>query len=187
MKILVIDNYDSFVFNLVCMLYNLGITDIDVVKNDQLDLEKVRQYDKILLSPGPGVPKDAGLMPEIIKAYAPTKSILGVCLGHQAIAECFGGKLFNLKEPLHGIASEINVITEDYILKQTPKHFKIGHYHSWVVDVKGSDSLEVLAKDPRGYIMAIRHKTHDVRGLQFHPESVLTEFGKIIIENWINH
>ena len=187
MKILVIDNYDSFVFNLVCMLYNLGVTEIDVIKNDQVDPDKVKQYDKILLSPGPGVPMDAGHMPQIIREYAPGKSILGVCLGHQGIAEAFGGMLINLKEPLHGIASEIHVISEDYLLKGTPKQFQIGHYHSWVVKLNGSDSLEVLAHDPRGNIMAIRHKTYDVRGVQFHPESVLTEFGKTIIENWINY
>ncbi len=188
MKILVIDNYDSFVFNLVHMLYSLGVNEIDVVKNDHVDLSTIGNYDKILLSPGPGVPKDAGLMPEVIRQMYSEKSILGVCLGHQALAESFGGTLVNLEEPLHGVASSISFLEEDYLFQNTPKQFNIGHYHSWVV--KGDDlpgSLEVIAKDEQGNIMALRHRLHDIRGVQFHPESVLTEFGKTIIENWIKH
>jgi anthranilate synthase component 2 len=188
MKILVIDNYDSFVFNLVHMLYNLGVEDITVVKNDKISLDEIESYDKILLSPGPGIPKDAGLMPEIITCFAPSKSILGVCLGHQAIAEIFGATLKNLEEPLHGIASSITIFQENYLFEDCPKNFKIGHYHSWVVEEKSIvNELEILAKDEKGNIMAIGHKTYNVRGVQFHPESVLTENGKQIIANWIKH
>jgi anthranilate synthase component 2 len=188
MKTLVIDNYDSFVFNLVHMLYNLGVEDITVVKNDKISLDEIEDYDKILLSPGPGIPKDAGLMPEIITRFASSKSILGVCLGHQAIAENYGATLKNLKEPLHGVASSITILQENYLFKDCSKNFKIGHYHSWVVEEKSlGNELEVLAKDEKGNIMAIGHKTYDVRGVQFHPESVLTENGKQIITNWIKH
>ncbi len=187
MKILVIDNYDSFVFNLVHMLYNLGVDEIDVVKNDKVDIDKIAEYDKILLSPGPGIPKDAGLMTEVIKKISFTKSILGVCLGHQAIAESFGGTLINLNEPLHGVASNVTVLRDDYLFENTPQTFNIGHYHSWVVSNVLPASLEVLARDDHGNIMAIKHKSYDVRGVQFHPESVLTEFGKTIVENWIKH
>jgi anthranilate synthase component 2 len=186
MKILVIDNYDSFVFNLVHMLYNLGVENITVVKNDKISINEIEMYDKILLSPGPGIPRDAGLMPEIIKRFAPSKSLLGVCLGHQAIAESFGATLKNLEEPLHGVASSITILQENYLFENCPKNFKIGHYHSWVVEEKSlGNELEVLAKDEKGNIMAIGHKTYDIRGVQFHPESVLTENGKQIITNWI--
>ncbi len=188
MKILVIDNYDSFVFNLVHMLYNLGVEDITIVKNDKISLDEIESHDKILLSPGPGIPKDAGLMPEIITCFAPSKSILGVCLGHQAIAEIFGATLKNLEEPLHGVKSKINFLKEDYLFENTPSEFNIGHYHSWVVEEKTlGNNIEVLAKDEKGNIMSIAHKTYDVRGVQFHPESVLTENGKQIIANWIKH
>lgn len=184
MKILVIDNYDSFVFNLVHMLYSLGVKEIDVVKNDHVDMNTIDGYDKILLSPGPGVPKDAGLMPEVIRRMYAVKSILGVCLGHQAIAESFGGTLSNLKEPLHGVASPISFMEKDYLFENTSPQFNIGHYHSWVVG-EMPESLEVIAKDGQGNIMALRHRLYDVRGVQFHPESVLTEFGETIIRNWI--
>jgi anthranilate synthase component II len=188
MKVLVIDNYDSFVFNLVHMLYNLNVEDITVIKNDKISLDEIQSYDKILLSPGPGIPKDAGLMPQIIKQFAPTKSILGVCLGHQAIAECFGASLKNLEEPLHGVASTINILEENYLFEKCPKTFHIGHYHSWVVEENTlANDLEILAKDEKGNIMSIGHKTYDVRGVQFHPESVLTENGMQIITNWIKN
>ncbi len=187
MKILVVDNYDSFVYNIVHLLYEIGVDDIDVVKNDQLDFSYINQYDKIVLSPGPGIPKNAGMMPQLLSEFASTKSILGICLGHQAIAEHFGTDLINLKEPLHGVASEIEIVKEDYLFENLPKQFKIGHYHSWVVSETISDDLEVLAKDELGNIMAIKHKKYDVRGLQFHPESILTENGKTILTNWINH
>lgn len=186
MKILVIDNYDSFVYNLVHILKGLAVETVDVIKNDKININEVAGYDKILLSPGPGIPKDAGLMPAIIQKYASSKSILGVCLGHQAIAECFGGTLINLKEPLHGIASDITIMKQDYLFANLPTHFKIGHYHSWVVNTQLTAELEVLAKDDKDNIMALKHIDFDVRGVQFHPESILTEYGKNIIENWIN-
>jgi anthranilate synthase component II len=188
MKLLVIDNYDSFVYNLVHMIYNIGVDDITIVKNDKLQLDDVKLFDKILLSPGPGVPKDAGLMPKVIQQFDATKSILGVCLGHQAIAEAYGCKLKNLNEPLHGIASKINFLEEDYLFENTPSNFHIGHYHSWVVDENSINSqIKILAKDENENIMSIAHEHYDVRGVQFHPESVLTENGKQIISNWINH
>ncbi len=187
MKILVVDNYDSFVYNLVHILQALQVETIDVIKNDKIEMDAVAGYDKILLSPGPGVPKDAGLMPAIIQQYASSKSIFGVCLGHQAIGECFGASLINLKEPLHGIASDITLLKKDYLFDNIPDHFKIGHYHSWVVSNQLSKEIEILATDDKENIMALRHVEYDVRGVQFHPESILTEHGKTIIENWINH
>ena len=187
MKILVVDNYDSFVYNIVHLLYEIGVAEIDVIKNDELDFSTMDGYDKIVLSPGPGIPKNAGMMPQLLKKFASTKSILGICLGHQAIAEHFGTKLINLKEPLHGIASEIEILKDDYLFQNLPTNFKIGHYHSWVVSLSISDDLEILAKDVFGNIMALKHKLYDVRGLQFHPESILTENGKTILTNWINH
>lgn len=185
MKILVVDNYDSFVFNLVHILYNLGVEKVDVLKNDKIDLEAVDSYDKILLSPGPGVPKDAGLMPDIIARFGSSKSILGICLGHQAIAESFGGSLINMELPLHGVASQLNIIQPDYLFEGIASGINVGHYHSWIVGNKLPDSLEVLATDEQGNIMALRHKEYDLRGLQFHPESVLTESGIAIIANWL--
>jgi anthranilate synthase component II len=187
MKVLVVDNYDSFVYNIVHLLYEIGVAEIEVVKNDQLDFSYINQFDKIVLSPGPGIPKNAGMMPQLLKEFASTKSILGICLGHQAIAEHFGTDLINLSEPLHGVASEIEIVKVDYLFENLPKHFKIGHYHSWVVSEAISDDLEILAKDELGNIMAIKHKKYDVCGLQFHPESILTENGKTILINWINH
>jgi anthranilate synthase component II len=187
MKVLVVDNYDSFVYNIVHLLYEIGVAEIDVVKNDQLDFSYINQYDKIVLSPGPGIPRNAGIMPQLLSEFASTKSILGICLGHQAIAEHFGTDLINLSAPLHGVTSEIEIVKEDYLFENLPKHFKIGHYHSWVVSETISDKLEVLAKDELGNIMAIKHKKYDVRGLQFHPESILTENGKTILTNWMNN
>lgn len=188
MKLLVIDNYDSFVYNLVHMIYNIGVEDITVVKNDKILLDDVHQFDKILLSPGPGVPENAGIMPELIKKFRASKSILGVCLGHQAIAESFGCELKILKEPLHGITSKIHFLQEDYLFKNTPSEFSIGHYHSWVVDENTvSNEIDILAKDENGNIMSIAHHHYDLRGVQFHPESVLTENGKQIISNWIKN
>jgi len=186
MKILVIDNYDSFVYNLVHMLYHLGLKQIDVIKNDKIHLEKVEFYDKILLSPGPGLPKEAGLMPEIIKNYANRKCILGVCLGHQAIAEFFGAQLKNLEEPLHGIASKVEIIYPSKLFENCPQQFFIGHYHSWVIEKNSiHQNLMVLAIDEYQNIMAIKHKNYEVYGVQFHPESILTEFGTQILSNWI--
>lgn len=187
MKILVVDNYDSFVYNIVHLLYEIGVAEIDVIKNDELDFSTMDGYDKIVLSPGPGIPKNAGMMPQLLKEFASTKSILGICLGHQAIAEHFGTQLINLVAPLHGVASEIEILKDDYLFQNLPTNFKIGHYHSWVVSLSISDDLEILAKDVFGNIMALKHKLYDVRGLQFHPESILTENGKTILTNWINH
>ena len=185
MKILVVDNYDSFVFNLVHILYNIGVDEVEVLKNDKIDLESINNFDKILLSPGPGIPKEAGLMPEIIKRFASSKSILGICLGHQAIAESFGGSLINMQTPLHGVASALTITQEDYLFDGISSGINVGHYHSWIVDNKLPDTLEVLASDESGNIMALRHKEYDVRGLQFHPESVLTESGIAMIANWL--
>lgn len=185
MKILVIDNYDSFVYNIVHYLENLDVKQVHVVKNDKFELDLINSYDKIVLSPGPGIPKDAGLMPQVIREFGATKPILGVCLGHQAIAESFGGALHNLKSPLHGIASQVEVMQEDYLFKNIPKQFNIGHYHSWVVKPSLPVGLEVLAKDGYGNIMALKHSSFDLRGVQFHPESVLTEHGHQLLKNWI--
>jgi anthranilate synthase component 2 len=186
MKILVLDNYDSFTYNLVHIIKELGY-EVDVFRNDKISLEAVGEYDKILLSPGPGIPSEAGILQELIHEYAPTKSILGVCLGHQAIAECFGAELFNLGDVLHGIPKQIKVTKVDELLfQQIPKEFLGGRYHSWAVKKDSlTDVLELTATDEEGEVMGIAHKTFDVRGVQFHPESVLTEFGKEMIENWL--
>ena len=186
MKILVLDNYDSFTYNLVYIVRQLGYgAQMDVFRNDKISLEDVPQYDKVLLSPGPGVPSEAGIMPELLKKYAATKSILGVCLGHQAIGEAFGGSLINLAEVLHGVASQVTV-EDDLLFKGVPKTFKIGRYHSWVIDeAMLSPDLEVIGRTPDHQIMAVRHKQFDVRGVQFHPESILTENGVKIMQNWL--
>lgn len=187
MKILLIDNYDSFTYNLLHLLRELG-ADADVVRNDEVDLEKVKDYDKIILSPGPGVPSEAGKLLEVIRRYAPTHSILGVCLGEQAIGEVFGATLENLSEVFHGIQSPVRIIKPDYLFEGLPEEIPVGRYHSWVVRHEELPaSLEILALDPQGHIQALRHKTYDVRGVQFHPESVLTPQGKTIIANFLNH
>lgn len=187
MKILVLDNYDSFVYNLVHILRELGYTP-DVIRNDKITLDEVGKYDKILLSPGPGVPSEAGIMLDVIKRYAPEKSILGVCLGHQGIGEAFGSPLSNMDVVLHGFGVTTNITVDDYIFDNVPKNVKTGRYHSWVVDDKKlSNDLEVTAMSEDNRIMALRHKTYDVRGVQFHPESILTEHGKQMVENWLKH
>lgn len=185
-NILVIDNYDSFTYNLVHLLNELGEEPV-VLRNDKFTLEDVAQYDKILLSPGPGIPSEAGLLLDVIRQYASTKSILGVCLGQQAIAEVFGGKLYNLEKPVHGTATAITVLGDsDITFNGLPKSFEVGRYHSWAVDKTGlPEELEVTAVDEKGVIMAIRHKQFDVRGVQFHPESVLTQHGKEMVANWL--
>ncbi len=183
-RIIVIDNYDSFVYNLVHLLYKIGVNDIHIVKNDQIDFNEVDTYDKILLSPGPGIPKESGQLLEVIEKFGRQKDILGICLGHQAIAEYYGGELMNLKESLHGVSSLLSPQCTDSLFKNMPNEFRIGHYHSWVVDPKLPEEIEVLACDKSGNIMAIRHREHKVRGLQFHPESILTEKGEIILSNW---
>lgn len=188
MKILVIDNYDSFVYNLVHYLEELDC-EVTVKRNDKFDLEEVENYDKILLSPGPGIPDEAGLLKAVIVKYAASKPILGVCLGQQAIGEVFGGKLENLSHVFHGVATTATVISENEPLFQgIEKHFEIGRYHSWVVSKEEfPEDLEVTSVDENGQIMSLRHKVYDVCGVQFHPESVLTPMGKQIIKNWIDN
>lgn len=185
-KILVIDNYDSFTYNLVHLLQELG-QEYDVIRNDKFQLEDVERYNKILLSPGPGIPKEAGLLMDVIRTYAPTKSILGICLGQQAIAEVFGGKLFNMPKPLHGVATNI-IVTDpsEKLFQDFPQDSKIGRYHSWAVENESLPvDLKITAVDADGVIMALSHTKYDVRSMQFHPESILTDNGKKLIENWI--
>ena len=186
MKILLLDNYDSFTFNLVHIVKELGY-EIDVARNDKIALEAVDAYDKILLSPGPGIPEEAGILLPLIERYAPTKSILGVCLGEQAIGQVFGAKLINLQEVYHGISSVIDVVADEPLFKGMGNPFMGGRYHSWVVDRENlPECLEVTAIERESrQIMALRHKEYDVKGIQFHPESVLTPNGKTIIENWL--
>lgn len=187
MKIVIIDNYDSFTYNLSHLVKELG-AEVNVLRNDSFKLEELETYDKILLSPGPGIPKEAGLLLEVIHTYAGKKPILGVCLGEQAIGEVFGGKLTNLSEVYHGIQSPIRITASDYLFEGLPEEIPVGRYHSWVVDRENfPDTLEITAVSQEGYIMAIRHKNFDIRGIQFHPESVLTPDGKRIISNWLNH
>lgn len=187
MRVLVFDNYDSFTYNLVHLVENSLQQKVDVFRNDQIALEDVNQYDKIILSPGPGIPVEAGLLLPLIKQYAPTKSILGVCLGHQAIGESFGGKLTNLDQVYHGISTNCKITGEDdHLFKDMPQQLEVGRYHSWVVDRQGfPDELEITAVDDNDMIMALKHKTYDVRGVQFHPESVLTPLGEKILRNWL--
>jgi anthranilate synthase component 2 len=184
--VLVIDNYDSFTYNLVHLINELGF-EAEVWRNDKFDLADVNKYDKILLSPGPGIPEEAGLLLEVIKAYAPSKSILGICLGQQAIAEAFGGSLLNLGRPMHGIATPITVLDkEELTFKDCPAIIEVGRYHSWVVNtVDLPECLIVTSTDKDGQIMSLRHQTLDVRGVQFHPESVLTPSGKQMMKNWL--
>jgi anthranilate synthase component 2 len=186
MKILVLDNYDSFTYNLVYIIRRLGYGDrMEIYRNDKINLDDVGVFDKILLSPGPGVPAEAGIMPELLRTYSATKDILGICLGHQAIGEAFGGTLINLSEVVHGLASEVKV-ADDLIFKGLPEKFKIGRYHSWVINEQTlSPDLEITARTPDGQIMGVRHKEFKVRGLQFHPESVLTEHGVAMMKNWL--
>lgn len=186
-RILVLDNYDSFTYNLVHLMRDLGCESIEVIRNDKIDLEKVSSYDKIVLSPGPGIPSEAGSMPELVKRYASSKSILGVCLGHQCIGEIFGATLVNLKQPVHGKALSARVTDpQELLFKGIGGEFAVGRYHSWVVGRDGfPKALQVTAVDDHGEIMALRHSTFDVRGVQFHPESILTERGKQIMQNWL--
>ena len=189
MRILVLDNYDSFTYNLVQYLREISEYPIQVFRNDAISLEAIEDFDVIVLSPGPGVPKDAGIMPQLIKKYAATKSIFGVCLGMQAIGEAFGGNLRNLEKVFHGIETPINVKDEsDPIFKNLPQDFTVGRYHSWVVDKKDlPDELRITAEDPKGEIMAIRHTNFDVAGVQFHPESIMTEHGKDMLKNFLEN
>lgn len=187
MKLLILDNYDSFTYNLVHLVKELGYTPV-VKRNDKIDLEKVDEYDKILLSPGPGIPVEAGIMMDLIKTYAPTKSIMGVCLGHQAIGESFGAKLKNLDLVYHGIVTNTNILSQEVTFNGLPETFKTCRYHSWVVDTEDlPDTLEVTATNSEGVIMALQHKKYDVRGVQFHPESFLTEHGDKMLLNWLKN
>jgi anthranilate synthase component 2 len=187
MKLLVLDNYDSFTYNLVHLVEKVSNISFDVVRNDKISLEEVNAYSKILLSPGPGLPKDAGIMPDLLKKYHKTKSIFGVCLGLQAIGETFGASLINLETVYHGIATPITVINEDKLFNNCPKTFNAGRYHSWVINNKDlPQDLIVTAIDEKNNIMAAKHKTYDVRGVQFHPESILSEYGETIIRNWLS-
>lgn len=185
-KVLVIDNYDSFTYNLVHYLEDLNC-EVIVKRNDKLSIDEVDAFDKIVLSPGPGIPDEAGLLKQIIATYAPTKSILGVCLGQQAIGEVFGGSLENLDNVYHGVSTTITLSVEDEpLFKGLGKTFEVGRYHSWVVNANLPESLEATSFDENGQIMSLRHKVYDVKGVQYHPESVLTPDGKKILENWVN-
>jgi anthranilate synthase component II len=186
-RILVFDNYDSFTYNLVHLVEKIIHTKVDVYRNDKIALEDVKTYDKIILSPGPGIPDEAGLLLALIKEYAATKSILGVCLGHQAIGQAFGGELINLSTVYHGVATPIKILnSKSQILKGLPDEIEVGRYHSWIVsDENFPDELEVTARDENNYIMALQHKKYDVQGVQFHPESVLTPCGEQIMRNWL--
>ena len=190
MKILVFDNYDSFTYNLVHLVEKILHLKVEVFRNDQIPLEKVGAYDKIILSPGPGIPSEAGLLLPLIKEYASTKSILGVCLGHQAIGESFGGSLINLSTVYHGVATPVTIANEERngncLFAGLPQQIQAGRYHSWIVAEEGfPEELEITARDDNGYIMGLRHKQYDVQGVQFHPESVLTPDGETILRNWI--
>jgi anthranilate synthase component 2 len=185
-KIIVIDNYDSFTYNLVHYLEDLNC-EVTVYRNDEFDIEELQKFDKILLSPGPGIPDEAGLLKEVIKAYAATKSILGVCLGQQAIAEVFGGSIINLEKVYHGVATTIKIQVQDEpLFKDLASEIEVGRYHSWVVNPNDfPEVLEITSLDENGQIMSLRHRTFDVRAVQFHPESILTPHGKKILENWV--
>jgi anthranilate synthase component 2 len=210
MRILVFDNYDSFTYNLVHLVEKITRQKVDVYRNDQVPMEKIKEYDKIILSPGPGIPGEAGLLLPLIKEYASSKSILGVCLGHQAIGEAFGGKLVNLSEVYHGVATPVRVVSRESsnvsressdvngsnsrltshvsrgLFENLPEIFEAGRYHSWIVsDENFPEELEVTARDENNFIMALQHKTYDVQGVQFHPESVLTPRGEDILKNWL--
>lgn len=192
MKIVIIDNYDSFTYNLSHLVKELG-AEVTVLRNDAFQLKELEAFDKIILSPGPGIPSEAGLLLEVIKTYAGKKPILGVCLGEQAIGEAFGGKLTNLSEVFHGVQTPISIknhqlkMKEDYIFNELPDEVPVGRYHSWVVDTDGfPECLEITAVSREGFIMALKHKEYDIHGIQFHPESVLTPDGKTMIANFLN-
>ena len=185
MKIVIIDNYDSFTYNLSHLVKELG-ADVTVLRNDQFELPQLQAFDKIILSPGPGIPSEAGLLLDVIRTYAGSKPMLGVCLGHQAIGEVFGGKLTNLSDVFHGVATEGTQLGNDPIFDGLPRRVTMGRYHSWVVDNDGfPDCLEVTAVSDEGQIMALRHRQYNIHGIQFHPESVLTPDGRTIVSNWL--
>lgn len=186
-KILVFDNYDSFTYNLVQLIEQIVGHEVDVIRNDQIPLAEIEKYDKIILSPGPGIPEEAGILLDVIKKYAPTKSIFGVCLGQQAIAEAFGGSLINLSEIYHGVATEATQTKEHKIFNNLPKTLEVGRYHSWAVNPEDfPEELEITSVDKNGMIMSLKHKSYDVHAVQYHPESILTPEGKKILENFLN-
>ena len=190
MKILVLDNYDSFTYNLVHIIRELGYGEqTDVIRNDKISVADVAQYNKILLSPGPGIPQEAGIMMDVIKTYAPRKSILGICLGHQGIAEAFGATLYNMPLVLHGYADQVFVEDpEEYLFQGIESSFGVCRYHSWAVAADSiNENLIVTARDIKGEVMGLRHREYDVKGLQFHPESILTEHGKEMMKHWLEH
>lgn len=185
MKIVIIDNYDSFTYNLSHLVKELG-AEVAVVRNDQFELSELESFDKIILSPGPGIPSEAGLLLDVIRTYAGRKPILGVCLGHQAIGEVFGGQLTNLGEVFHSVATHCHLMQRDYLFEGLPDDITVGRYHSWVVDASTMpDCLEITSLSDEGQVMSLRHKDFDIRGIQYHPESVLTPDGKTILKNWI--
>lgn len=188
MQILVLDNYDSFTYNLVQYIERVLRAPVDVYRNDQIALDDIDRYDKILISPGPGIPSESGITLDLIRQYGPSKSILGVCLGHQAIGEAFGGSIRNLSRVYHGVTGSMTqVVPGDYLFEGIPEVFDAGRYHSWVVEHDTLPAeLEITVENDEGYIMALRHREYDVRGVQFHPESVLTEYGGKMILNWVN-
>jgi len=186
MRLLILDNYDSFTYNLVHLVEKVSAIPFEVIQNDKISIEEIDRYTKILLSPGPGLPSEAGIMPALLKNYAASKSIFGVCLGLQAIGETFGCPLKNLPTVFHGLATPITVLKEDVIFRNCPVTFNAGRYHSWVIDeTKVNEELIITAVDEQNTIMAARHRHYDVRGVQFHPESILSEHGEVIIKNWL--
>jgi len=186
-RIVIIDNYDSFTYNLSHLVKELG-AEVSVFRNDKFQMQQLDAFDKIILSPGPGIPSEAGLLLDAIRNYAGRKPILGVCLGHQAIGEVFGAKLKNLNSVFHGIATPATIIQNDYIFDHLPQTLEVGRYHSWIVSKDAlPDCLEITSESDEGYIMSLRHKQFDIRGIQYHPESVLTPQGRQIINNWLNH
>ena len=186
MKIVIIDNYDSFTYNLAHLVKELG-TEVTVLRNDQFQLDDLEAYHKIILSPGPGIPCEAGLLMDVIRHYANRKPILGVCLGHQAIGEAFGARLTNLANVYHGVQTPCHITAEDYLYAGLPRDIMVGRYHSWVVDAASMpDCLEPTSVSDEGYVMSLRHREMNIRGIQYHPESVLTPEGRTIIANWLN-
>ncbi len=183
-KVFVIDNYDSFTYNLVHYLKEFNVT-VKVCRNDKFEMSDLLSYNKILLSPGPGIPEEAGKLKEVIRTYAKTKSILGICLGHQAIGEVFGGSLKNLEKVYHGVSSKIKIVENDSLYNKLPKEIEVGRYHSWIIENPLPNDLIVTAYDSNNQVMSIKHKKLDVKGVQFHPESILTPTGKQIINNWL--
>ena len=186
-RIVIVDNYDSFTYNLAHLLRELG-AECSVVRNDKFQLAELEPFDKIVLSPGPGIPEEAGLLLDVIRTYAGRKPILGVCLGHQAIGQVFGSQLVNLATVYHGVATPCHLLGGDYLFDGLPETITVGRYHSWVVDgTTIPDCLEITARSDEGQVMALRHRQHDIRGIQFHPESILTPDGKTMLRNWIEH